>query len=185
MHGVEKSDNVILPKRQANNDPKWSAELEEGRTLTKGNFHEPVTAWTQSQSTVSPGLMKVRHVARTGKERRLTALLHHVTPDILKSSYRALKRRAAPGVDGVTWESYGEDLTTNISDLHARLHNGSYRANPARRVHIDKADGSKRPLSILCLEDKIAQHAVSQVLHAIYEEELAPRYLVWANTTRS
>lgn len=139
--------------------------------MTKGSSHKPVMDWTQSQLTVSPGLMRVRQVAREGKSGQFTALLHHVTPELLKASYRALKRKAAPGMDGVTWESYGENLEANTSALHARLHNGSYRAQPARRVHIDKADGTKRPLSILCLEDKIAQHAVSQALHAIYEEE--------------
>ncbi len=139
--------------------------------MTKGSLHEPVTAWTQSQGTVSPGLMRVRRVAREGQVGQFTALLHHVTPDLLEASYRALKRNAAPGVDGTTWESYGKDLRANLSTLHARLHRGSYRAKPARRVYIDKADGTQRPLSILCLEDKIAQHAISQVLHAIYEEE--------------
>ncbi len=139
--------------------------------MTKGNLHQPVTAWTQRQTTVSPGLMRVRHVARTEKTGPFTALLHHVTPELLATSYSALKRKAAAGIDGCTWESYGENLQERLDVLHARLHDGSYRAKPARRVYIDKADGTKRPLSILCVEDKIAQHAVSQVLHAIYEEE--------------
>ena len=171
MYGAEKSDNVILPKKQANNGLQWPAELVEGRALTKGSPHEPVTTWTQSQVFVSPGLMRVRQVAQEGKVGQFTALLHHVTVEELEASYRALKRKAAAGIDGQTWESYGENLQTNLIDLHARMHNGSYRAKPARRVYIDKADGTKRPLSILCLEDKIAQHSVSQILHAIYEKK--------------
>jgi retron-type reverse transcriptase len=100
-----------------------------------------------------------------------TALLHHHTIDLLKRSYRALTRDAAPGIDGVTWQAYGETLEEKLKDLHDRVHRGGYRARPARRTYIPKADGSKRPLSILCLEDKIVQQAVVFILEAIYEED--------------
>jgi len=139
--------------------------------LTKGSPEKPAAVWTQRQGTASPGLLRVRQKARQGMAEPFTALLHHVTPALLEASYYALKRNAAPGVDGITWGAYGGDLEANLQDLHDRLHGGRYRAMPARRVYIDKADGAKRPLSILCLEDKIAQQALVQVLNAIYEEE--------------
>jgi group II intron reverse transcriptase/maturase len=98
-------------------------------------------------------------------------LLHHITVDLLEQSYAALKRNSAPGIDGVTWQAYGEDLSEKLTDLHTRIHRGGYRARPARRRYIPKPDGSQRPLSILCLEDKIVQQAVVFVLEAIYEAD--------------
>ncbi|MCA1700414.1 MAG: group II intron reverse transcriptase/maturase [Actinobacteria bacterium] len=111
----------------------------------------------------------MREVARKDKEARFTALLHHVDHDRLRSAYRAIRPQAAPGVDGVTWAAYGQDLEANLSDLHERLHAGRYRAKPSRRVYIPKADGRLRPLGIASLEDKILQRAVVEVLNAIYE----------------
>ena len=102
----------------------------------------------------------MRQAARQSKTVRFTALLHHITTDLLKRSYLALARDAASGIDGVTWQGYGESLEEKLKDLHDRVHRGSYRARPARRTYIPKADGSQRPLSILCLEDKIVQQAV-------------------------
>ena len=162
MRGLRGARPSLLPGKQANNAPSRPAEHVEGKTLTKGSPHEPVTARTQSQNPVSPRLMRVRQVARKRNVRRFAALLRHITPELLLANYRALERRAAPGIDACTWESYGEDLRARLELLHARQHDGSYRAKPARRVYIDKADGTKRPLSILCLEDKIAPHADSR-----------------------
>ncbi len=117
------------------------------------------------------GLDRVRHVARTRKKERFTALLHHVTPDLLRTSFFALGRRAAPGVDGLTWQAYEADLDRRIEDLHQQIHRGAYRALPARRGFIPKADGSRRPLAIAALEDKIVQRATAAVLNAVYEED--------------
>jgi group II intron reverse transcriptase/maturase len=111
----------------------------------------------------------VRHVARRDKEARFTALLHHVDLDRLRAAYRAIRPAAAPGVDGVRWEAYGQDLEANLQDLHRRLHAGSYRAKPSRRSYIPKADGRLRPLGIATVEDKILHRAVVEVLNAIYE----------------
>jgi group II intron reverse transcriptase/maturase len=111
----------------------------------------------------------VRQVAREDKEARFTALLHHVDLDRLRAAYRAIRPAAAPGVDGVTWEAYGQDLEANLQDLHRRLHAGSYRAKPSRRSYIPKTDGRLRPLGVATLEDKILQRAVAEVLNAIYE----------------
>ena len=102
---------------------------------------------------------------------RFTALLHHVDVDRLRVAYFALRPKAAPGVDGVTWHDYGQDLEANLRDLHARVHCGSYRAKPSRRTYIPKPDGRQRPLGIVALEDKILQRAVVEVLNAIYEQD--------------
>jgi retron-type reverse transcriptase len=77
-----------------------------------------------------------------------------------------LKRDAAPGVDGVTWTEYETGLGERLKDLHSRVHQGTYRAQPSKRTYIPKADGRQRPLGIAALEDKIIQHAVVTVLCA-------------------
>ena len=117
------------------------------------------------------GLDRVREVARRDKDARFTALLHHVDLDRLRAAYWAISPQAAPGVDGVTWGAYGQDLEANLQDLHERVHSGAYRAKPSRRAYIPKADGRLRPLGIAALEDKIVQRAVVEVLNAIYEAD--------------
>jgi RNA-directed DNA polymerase len=120
---------------------------------------------------VSSDLDRVRRVARKDRDVRFTALLHHVDVDRLRAAYWALKPKAAPGVDGVTWGDYGQDLEENLRDLHSRVHRGSYRARPSRRVYIPKADGRQRPLGVAALEDKLLQRAVVEVLNTIYETD--------------
>ncbi len=120
---------------------------------------------------MSNELGRVRQVARKDKEVRFTALLHHVTVERLEVAYRAIRPGAAPGVDGVTWRDYGQDLEANLRDLHARVHRGGYRARPSRRSYIPKADGRLRPLGVASLEDKIVQRALAEVLNAIYETD--------------
>jgi retron-type reverse transcriptase len=118
---------------------------------------------------MSLGLNGVRQAARERKQERFTALLHHVTLNLLRDSFYALKRQAAPGVDGVTWQEYEAGLEGRLFDLHSRVHRGAYRARPSRRVYIPKADGRQRPLGIAALEDKVVQQAVVTVLNQIYE----------------
>ena len=113
----------------------------------------------------------MREAAKQDGKLKFTALLHHVSIDLLRESYYSLKKQAAPGVDGMTWEEYGRDLEARLSDLHGRIHRGAYRAQPSRRVWIPKADGRQRPLGIAALEDKIVQHAVGTVLNQIWEED--------------
>ena len=132
---------------------------------------EPRTCRTPSRESVPQGLDRVRQAAKARKKERFTALLHHVSVDLLKDAYFWLKRNAAPGVDGVTWQDYAQDLEANIVDLHARIHRGAYRALPSRRKYVAKPDGRQRPLGIAALEDKIAQRALVEVLNAIYEED--------------
>jgi RNA-directed DNA polymerase len=171
MYADESSDEGVVPVKRSNNEGLPSAEAVEGRTSPKGNGGETAAARTLCRDTASNELTAVRQAARQSKSVRFTALLHHITTDLLKRSYLALTRDAAPGIDGVTWQAYGENLEEKLKDLHERVHRGSYRARPARRTYIPKADGSERPLSILCLEDKIVQQAVATVLEAIYEED--------------
>jgi group II intron reverse transcriptase/maturase len=94
-----------------------------------------------------------------------------MTPALLWESFYALKREAAPGVDGVGWEEYEEGLEDRLKDLHSRIHRGAYRAQPSRRVYIPKADGRQRPLGVAALEDKIVQRAVVTILNEIYEND--------------
>jgi RNA-directed DNA polymerase len=120
---------------------------------------------------VSQGLAGVRRAARERKERKFIALLHHLTVALLRDSFYALKRKAAPGVDGITWQEYETGLEDRLSDLHSRVHRGAYRAQPSRRVYIPKPDGRQRPLGVAALEDKIVQQAVVTILNQIYEED--------------
>ncbi len=117
------------------------------------------------------GLGRVRQKAQNEKRTKFTALLHHLTPELLTQSFYQLKKDAAEGVDEVTWKEYREELVERIKDLHDRIHRGSYRARPVRRTHIDKPDGSKRPLGIAALEDKIVQKATCTILNQIYETD--------------
>ena len=158
--------------KPANKVERSAAEQVEQRAGTKGNTSQPRTRRTQGRTSVSPGLERVRHVARQRKKEKFTALLHHVTIDLLRDAFLALKRRAAPGVDGVTWQDYEANLEGNLQELHARVHRGTYRAQPVRRRFIAKPGTDKqRPLGVAALEDKIVQRAVVVVLNAIYEED--------------
>ena len=171
MNGPEKSDSVVMAVKPANKAGQPAAERAEPRTGTKGNTGQPHTRRTQSRDSVSQGLDRVRQAARQRKKERFTALLHHVTVELLRESFYALKRKAAPGVDGLTWPDYEMELEDNLQDLHARVHRGAYRALRVRRRYIPKPGGKQRPLGIAALEDKIVQRAVVAVLNAIYEED--------------
>jgi len=171
MHAGEESDNGIVPMKHPNNDRQRFAEEAEGSPVTKENTVEPNTDRTQSRATVSSGLDRVRQAARRNKQGRFTALLHHLTVDLLRQSFHALQREAAPGVDGVRWREYETGLEDRLSDLYSRIHRGAYRAQPSRRVYIPKSDGRQRPLGIAALEDKIVQQAVATLLNQIYEQD--------------
>src|SRR6266571_3325016 len=171
MNGREKSDSAIVAMKPANKAGQPAAEWVEQRAGTKGNAGQPRTRRAQNRSGVSQGLERVRQAARQRKKEKFTALLHHVTADLLREAFYALKRKAAPGVDGLTWQDYEAGLDDNLQDLHARVHRGAYRALPVRRRYIPKPGGKQRPLGIAALEDKIVQRAVVDVLNAIYEED--------------
>src|SRR5260370_19045139 len=146
-------------------------EMEEGRPLIRENACQLNTDPTQSEKGVSQGLAGVRKAARENKEKKFTALLHHLTVDLLRESFYSLKRKAAPGVDGVTWQEYETGLEDRLFYLHGRVHLVAYRAMPSRRVYIEKEDGRQRPLAVPAIEDKLVQHAVVTILNQIYEED--------------
>jgi RNA-directed DNA polymerase len=171
MNGVEKSDPAIVAVKPANKGARASAEWVEPREGTEGNTDHARTRRTQSRCSVSPGLERVRQAARAGRKVRFTALLHHVDVELLEWAYFALKRQAAAGVDGRTWQVYGEGLAGKLQTLHQRLHRGGYRALPVRRSYIDKGGGAFRPLGITAVEDKVVQRALVELLNAIYEED--------------
>jgi len=169
VHVSEGSDSGVIPVKRSNNNGKPLAEGVEGRPLTKENTHQSSTPPTQCGERVSQGLAGVRRAARARKGEKFTALLHHLTTGLLRDSFYALKRQAAPGVDGVTWQEYEAGVEDRIQDLCSRVHRGAYQAQPSRRVYIPKADGRQRPLGIAALEDKVVQQAVVTILNQIYE----------------
>jgi RNA-directed DNA polymerase len=171
MYEPEKSDSVVVAVKQANKTERSVAEPVEPRTGTKGNANQQSTRRAQDRESVSQALERVRLAARRGKKEKFTSLLHHVDPEMLRTSFYALKRAAAPGIDGMTWDTYEQGLDRRIEDLHARVQSGAYRALPSRRSYIPKEDGTRRPLAVTALEDKIVQRAVAAVLSEIYEED--------------
>ena len=171
MHDREKSDPAIVAEKPTNKSGRPAAESAEPRVGAKGNASQQSTHRTQGRERVSQALERVRQVARQRKKEKFTALLHHVGVDLLGMAFFALKRDAAPGVDGLTWRTYEADLDRNLTDLHERVHRGAYRALPSRRTYIPKTDGKQRPLAVAALEDKIVQRATVAVLNAIYEED--------------
>jgi RNA-directed DNA polymerase len=169
VHVREKSDCAVVPVNQPNKEVQTSAEVGEGRAQIEENIVRSHMPPTQSGKRMSQGLRGVRKAAAERKQERFTVLLHHVTVDLLRNSFYALQRRAAPGVDGVTWREYEAGLEDRLIDLHNRVHRRAYRSQPSRRVYIPKADGRQRPLGIAALEDKIVQQAVVTILNQIYE----------------
>src|SRR5215467_3654994 len=180
MHEREKSDPAIGAGKPTNkaeasahaeHGVSDAAEPAEQRAGAKGNADEQSTHRTQGRERVSQALDRVRKAARLKKDEKFTALLHHINLDLLREAFFALKRDAAPGVDGVTWRAYEADLDLKLTDLASRVHRGAYRALPSRRTYIPKADGSQRPLAVTALEDKIVQRATADVLNCIFEED--------------
>jgi group II intron reverse transcriptase/maturase len=170
-HGEGESHSGIVPTKRSNEGRGGPKEIVEGRPLTKENAEEPNPYRTPSRESGLSGLDRVRQAAKGDPKMQFTALLHHVDIDLLRSSYYNLKRGAAAGADGVTWQEYGDGLEERLVDLHGRIHRGAYHAKPSRRVWIPKADGRQRPLGIAALEDKIVQAAVVRVLNQIWEED--------------
>ena len=171
VHGGGESYSGVVPAKQSNKSGQPPAEAVEGRPLTKENTQEPNPHRTPSRESGPSGLARVREAAKKKGKLKFTALLHHVSIDLLRESYYSLKKQAAPGVDGVTWKEYGQDLEARLSDLHGRIHRGAYHAQPSRRAWILKSDGRQRPLGIAALEDKVVQYAVGTVLNQIWEED--------------
>jgi len=170
MNERGKSDRSVVPEKPPNKADNHAAEVVEGRDWAKGNTPKRDKPWTLIQEGLPSALERVGQAARRDRKLRFTALLHHIY-DVgrLRRAYYAIKRDAAAGIDGETWQHYGEKLKENLEDLSGRLARGAYRARPVRRAYIEKADGRKRPLGVPVLEDKIVQRSVVEVLNAIYE----------------
>ena len=164
MHGGEKSDSAVVAGKSPNKAGRPAAEAMEPRAGAKENAEQRNTGRTQSRENVLQSLGRIRQAAIRDKRTVFTALLHHVTPELLDWAFFQLKKTAAPGVDGVTWDHYEAGLPDKLVDLHGRVQRGAYRALPSRRQYIPKPDGRSRPLGIAALEDKIVQRAVVAVL---------------------
>jgi RNA-directed DNA polymerase len=171
MHEPEKSDASVVAMKPTNASGPPGGEPVEPRGAAEGNAGQASMRRVQNRESMPSGVERVRQAARERKEERFTALLHHVDVAALRAAYHALKRDAAAGIDGVTWQDYSWELDARLEDLHGRVHRGAYRAQPSRRTYIAKPDGRQRPLGIAALEDKIVQRAVVRVLNAIYEED--------------
>lgn len=165
------SDEVIVPEKQPNKETPVSAEAAEGRTSVKGNAGEEAALQAQSCERASFGLKGVLKRARAEKSCRFTNLTHHITPELLRDSFYRLKRKAAPGIDEMSWKDYGTQLEERLPHLHEEVQKVSYRAKPVKRTYITKEDGSLRPLGVTCVEDKLVQQAVSTVLLSVYEAD--------------
>src|SRR6266566_8508623 len=165
MHERGKSDGPVVPAKPLNKAAGAAAEAVEERGPAKENTASTTHPGRSAGQGAPSALDRVRQVAVRDKEARFTALLHHVSLARLRWAYWAIRPKAAPGVDGVTWAAYGQDLEASLQGLHARVQQGRYRASPSRRAYIPKADGRQRPLGIAPLEDKIVQRAVVEVLN--------------------
>jgi group II intron reverse transcriptase/maturase len=166
----EKSDEAIVPKKSAKMRVTPFESMEE-RAEAEGNSAARNASSTQSEQDAATVLQRIRERATQKPEEKWTNLLSHLRVPMLERAYLSLRKRAAAGVDGVTWEAYGERLDERLRDLEGRIHRGSYHPQPVRRVEIPKGKGSTRPLGIPALEDKIVQQAVRWLLEPIYETE--------------
>ena len=171
MNGNEKSDPATVAMKPTNEPGRPGKERVERRAGAEGNAVGPHGVRAQDRAASSSGIDRVRKAAKERKRERFTTLLHHIDVSLLQQAYHWLKRDAAPGVDGMTWDAYGEGLEARLRDLEARIHRGAYRAQPSLRAYIPKPDGRQRPLGIAALEDKIVQRAMVEVLNAIYETD--------------
>ena len=122
--------------------------------------------------SVSSTLSALRTKAEAAPKHRFRDLFGLIDQQRLCEAYHHLKKRAAPGIDGVTHAEYGENLAENLRDLETRLREGRYRAQHVKRQWIAKAGSTKmRPLGIPVLEDKIVQQAVRMILEPIWEAD--------------
>lgn len=174
MNGSRKSDSFVVPEKCPNKGcgAPQTAEGVEGRRLTKENSDQQTKHRTRGRGSLQQALDRIRQAARRDKQQQFTALWHHVyNVDRLEKAYKGMNRKAAVGVDKVTWREYGEGVEGNLEELSGRLKRGAYRARPVRRTYISKSDGRQRPLGVTALEDKIVQSATAEVLNAVYEQD--------------
>jgi RNA-directed DNA polymerase len=175
VDGCGKSDGFVVPRNPANEVLPlwaWAEERGEGRNPAKSNPDQQNASRTQSRTNDAlSALDRVSRKAKSDQKARFTCLFHLLDVARLRAAFERLQRRATPGVDGMSWQQYEVGLETRLHKLCDRLHRGSYRAKPSRRVYIPKPDGRQRPLGVAALEDKIVQSAVVEVLNAVYERD--------------
>jgi RNA-directed DNA polymerase len=163
----EKSDSATVAGKPTNKAERSAAEPAEPRAEAEGNAGQQSTRRAQDRESVSQALERIRQAARQGKKEKFTTLFPHLTIDLLEAAFAELDEDAAAGADGLTWKEYEANLGRNLEDLHARLHQGAYRALPSRRVYIPKPDGRQRPIAVAALEDKVVQRATVALLNAL------------------
>ena len=168
QHASEESDAVVVPEKPTKTRVT-PVEPVEGRTAAKGKSAARNASPAQDGQDALTFLQRIGRRAKDKPGEKLTNLLSHIKLPLLREAYQRLRRKSAAGVDGITWDEYGEGLDAKLLDLQDRVHRGSYHPQPVRRVHIPKGDGSTRPLGVPALEDKIVQQATRMVLEPIYE----------------
>src|SRR5258707_7186592 len=171
MHGRGESDSAIVAGKPTNKAERSAAEPVEPRAEAEGNASQQSTGRAQSRGTVSQALARIRQAARQRKKEKFTALLHHISIDLLDEAFFELKEDAAAGVDGLSWADYEQNLERNLEDLHARIHRGAYRALPSRRVGNPKAKSRHPPPAIVHQQEQTIQRPPGLGVNPIYEEE--------------
>ena len=171
MDVVKQSEGFVVLTRSANKDAsEASAEWMEKRNPAERNADQASPPRAQSRTKVgTSGLEGIREAARKDGKLKFISLLHHADVDAWRRSFYQLKKTAAVGIDGVTWQDYAHDLGVELIDLHGRIHRGRYQAKSPRRVYILKPDGRQRPLRIKSIEDKIVQGTMYEILQKIYK----------------
>ena len=164
----EESDEPIVPLKSAKTRVTPVESMEE-RGEAKGKLAPRNAHRTQGRVGATTNLERVGRKATKDKETKFSNLMCHLKGPLLEQAYQRLRKDAAPGVDGVTWSEYGQNLQARLADLQDRIHRGNYHPLPVRRVHIPKPDGRERPIGIPALEDKVVQQAVRMILEPIYE----------------
>ena len=144
MNGREKSGPVVVAVNAPNKAGRPAAEAQERRAGPEGKAGQHDTHRALNRERVTQALDRLRQAAQQRRKERFTALLHHVNPDRLRTAFYALKRKAAPGVDGMTWTDYEAELEPRLAALHDRVHRGSYRPLPSRHTYRRRTGGKDR-----------------------------------------
>ena len=187
MNGRGKSDSAIVAGKPTNKAGQPAAESVEPSAEAEGNASQQSTRRAQDRESVSQALERIRQVARQRKKERFTSLFHYLSVELLRLAFFALKRDAAPGVDGLTWQDYEADLDRRIEDLHARVQRGAYRALPSRRQYIPKADGQQRPLAVAALKFENCHGLIWRLANSVgmslVEARVRPVAVAWKNVS--
>ena len=159
----------------AQSSQQQGASPEAGEGANKSTQSAQATRTVRTTEQDWPTFLRaIAEKAHTDKHHRFGDLYRWLNQDVLRLSFFQLRKDAASGVDGVTYQGYEKNLEANLEDLVGRLRRKAYRARLVRRKYIPKGNGKMRPLGIPALEDKLVQTAVTQILLAIYEMDFLP-----------